>query len=488
VDLAVIYGAERKRAEKEMMDALRFEIALANISLPLEKQRNSSELYNPITIRDLQKKYPFNDWLQYFNIILPAVSQVDKNEVIVVLDVKFFDQLDDLLRQTPKRTIGNYLIWRVAETSTDFLTKQLRNRQLEYYSVLNGQKTYKPRWKECLDYVIDNLSIAMSSLYVRKYFNQESKKVALDMVNGIKREYQEILSSVPWMDKKTREIAKIKANAIVSHIGYADELLDNEKLNEYYKGLNVDDSKFFESIFGSNVFQADLQYKELREPVNKTDWRSHSYIVWVNAQYSPNENSMLFPAGILQGQFFSADRPRYMNYAAMGFVIGHEITHGFDDEGRQFDLDGNLVDWWDKQTSESFQQKAQCIIDQYSNYTDSQTGLNLNGIITQGENIADNGGAKEAYLAYQTTVKILGPEGTLPGLYYNQNQLFWITFAQTWCGVERTETLKKSILTDVHSPNEFRVHGTLQNLKEFASDFQCPKGSKMNPIHKCEVW
>lgn len=212
--------------------------------------------------------------------------------MIIVLDVKFFDQLGDLLRATPKRTIANYLIWRVAETSTDFLTKQLRNRQLEYFSVLNGQKTDKPRWKECIDYVIDYLSIAMSSSYVRKYFDQESKKVALDMVNGIKEEYKEILSTVAWMDTKTREVAKIKANAIFSHIGYADELLDNEKLIEYYKELNVDENKFFESIFGSKVFQADLNYKKLREPVNKTDWRSHSYIVEVNAAYSPIENSM----------------------------------------------------------------------------------------------------------------------------------------------------------------------------------------------------
>lgn len=177
-----------------------------------------------------------------------------------------------------------------------------------------------------------------------------------------------------------------------------------------------------------------------------------------------------------------------MNYAAIGVAIGHEITHGFDDQGRQFDLDGNLVDWWGKETAESFKQKAMCVIDQYSNFTESQTNLNLNGINTQGENIADNGGVKEAYLAYQHSVKLHGREGTLPGLNYNPNQLFWISFAQTWCAVDRPETLKKAILTDVHSPNEFRVIGTLQNMKEFASDFQCSKGSKMNPLRKCEVW
>lgn len=195
-----------------------------------------------------------------------------------------------------------------------------------------------------------------------------------------------------------------------------------------------------------------------------------------------------FTAGILQGQLFTADRPRYMNYAAIGVAIGHEITHGFDDQGRQFDLDGNLVDWWGNDTAEAFKEKSQCFVDQYSNYTEKQTGLNLNGITTLGENIADNGGAKEAYLAYQNSVRLFGHETTLPGLRYTANQLFWITFAQTWCAVDRPETLKKSILTDSHSPNEFRVLGTLMNLKEFAADFQCPEGSRMNPVKKCEVW
>lgn len=164
------------------------------------------------------------------------------------------------------------------------------------------------------------------------------------------------------------------------------------------------------------------------------------------------------------------------------------MTHGFDDLGRQFDLDGNLVDWWGNDTDESFKEKAMCMIDQYSNYTDLQTGLNLNGINTQGENIADNGGVKEAYRAYQRSINHHGPEKILPDLLFNTNQLFWISYAQTWCAVDRPETLKKIILTDDHSPHEFRVLGALHNTKEFSADFQCPLGSNMNPIHKCEVW
>lgn len=198
--------------------------------------------------------------------------------------------------------------------------------------------------------------------------------------------------------------------------------------------------------------------------------------------------SLEFPAGILQGQFFSAERPMFMNFGAIGSIIGHEITHGFDDQGKQFDENGNLFDWWDGKTTEAYLEKARCIIEQYGNFTEPLTKLNLNGINTQGENIADNGGLKEAYLSYQKYVKINGAEKKLPGLNYSTNQLFWISSAQTWCSSFRPEALKKRILTGVHSPTQFRVLGPFSNMKEFAEDFKCSKGSKMNPEKKCEVW
>ena len=177
-----------------------------------------------------------------------------------------------------------------------------------------------------------------------------------------------------------------------------------------------------------------------------------------------------------------------MNYAAIGSIIGHEITHGFDDQGRQFNEFGNLVDWWGKDIADAYLGKAQCIIDQYANFTEELTCLNLNGINTQGENIADNGGLKEAYLAYQKYIATNGPEEPLPGLNYNTNQLFWISSAQSWCAVFRPEEMKKRILTGVHSPNQFRVLGTLTNMKQFSDDFQCTTGTAMNPADKCEVW
>jgi len=190
----------------------------------------------------------------------------------------------------------------------------------------------------------------------------------------------------------------------------------------------------------------------------------------------------------LQDRFFSADQPHYLNYGAIGQIIGHEITHGFDDQGRQFDLNGNLVEWWHDETSEKFLKKAKCIIDQYAAYREPSTNLTLNGINMQGENIADNGGLKEAYNAYKKWASKNRPEKKLPGLKYTPEQLFWISSAQTWCAISRTEYTKLKITMGVHSPNEFRVLGPITNMHDFSFDFNCPVGTKMNPSKKCEVW
>jgi len=210
----------------------------------------------------------------------------------------------------------------------------------------------------------------------------------------------------------------------------------------------------------------------------------------VNAFYSPEENSIVFPAGILDGSFFKADRPSYLNYGAIGNVVGHEITHGFDDQGSQKDGEGNLVNWWDKETKKHFLEKAQCVIDEYSSYTmmvNNET-LSVNGITTQGENIADIGGYKESYRAYIRLTAKHGEEPRLPGLPFTPRQLFWMSGASGWCSVSRPARQKNKILTDPHSPDKYRINGPFRNLPEFSQDWGCKVGSFMNPIKKCTVW
>ncbi|XP_034236596.1 neprilysin-2 isoform X1 [Thrips palmi] len=487
-DIAVIFGADRAVAEKDMLDVVNFEIAMANISLPNEQRRNSTKLYNPMKISELQTRFPSIPWKEYMQRILPASITLTDDEVIIVDVPEFFAKLEKLLAATPKRTIANYLLWRACSSTLSYLHDSVRDRQLKFYTALSGRTERESRWKECVDLASGSMSLSIGSLYVRRYFREDSKREALEMVNNIRDEMYKILKSCTWMDDATRQEALNKAYAMTNHIAYPDELLDNAKLDKFYEGLEVNPDLYLESILNLTKFGTDYSFNRLRQKVNKTEWISHGRPAIVNAFYSSIENSIQFPAGILQGAFFKSDRPRYMNYGAIGFVIGHEITHGFDDQGRQFDKDGNLVDWWAKEVQKSYLEKARCIIEQYGNYTAKEVTLKLNGINTQGENIADNGGIKQAYRAYNTWSEQNGPEPRLPGLPLNPRQLFWVSAASSWCSKYRPEALRVRITTGYHSPGEFRVRGPMSNQEDFARDFNCPVGSPMNPAHKCQVW
>ncbi|XP_055373967.1 neprilysin-2 [Condylostylus longicornis] len=488
IDIAVIFGADREKATEELKESIEFEMALANISLSNEKRRNTTNLYNPITLKQLQMEYTYMDWLDYINSLLPKSIQIDENEIINISVPDFLKNLGSLLAKTDKRRIANYLMWRIHGYSAFFLTEEIRKIQMKFITSVSGKQDQEPRWKECVDITASSLSMAVGSLYVRKHFKEDAKSIAMEMVNGIRQVFKKILQEVAWMDESTRTSALIKLEKMTTHIGYPNELMDDSKIENYYKELDIDPQRYLESILNMSIFGTNFAFGRLRSHVNKTDWITHAKPAVVNAYYASLENSIQFPAGILQGKFFSADRPKYMNYGAIGYVIGHEITHGFDDQGRQFDVNGNLIDWWRGDTKEAYLKRAKCIIEQYGNYTEPLTGLRLNGINTQGENIADNGGIKESYYAYKEWAAENKPEPSLPGLPYTPSQMFWISAAQTWCSKYRKESMKMRIITGVHSPAEFRVLGPMSNMEEFSNDFNCPQGSRMNPIHKCKVW
>ncbi|CAL8147661.1 unnamed protein product [Orchesella dallaii] len=489
VDLAVLLGAERAQAEKEMLAAIEFERKLANYSLPREERRNVTKLYNPMTIKELQEKWKSIPWLEYINRLLPEAVKVDENEIVIVTVPEYLNKFEKLIQETDARTQANYVMWRAAAASVSYMSEAVRKLQLDYTTALTGKGEREPRWKECTAITSASLANAVGALYVRRYFKEESRQNAMEMVSDIKVSFLNILDEIDWMDSTTKERARDKAKTMQTHIGYPVELLNNTKLVKLYEGLEMNNRDYLKNVLNLTKFGTEYAYKKLREPVNKTDWISHGRPAVVNAFYAPLENSIQFPAGILQGIFYDNDRPRYMNYGAIGWVIGHEISHGFDDQGRQFDSEGNLYDWWEPTTKEAYLRRTQCVIWQYGNYTATEVGINLNGINTQGENIADNGGIKEAYNAYQAWVKRNKAEQRLPGLKkYSPNQLFWLSAANVWCNKYRKESLKLRILTGVHSPGEFRVRGPFSNMDTFARDFSCPVKSAMNPEHKCSVW
>ncbi|CAL4120905.1 unnamed protein product [Meganyctiphanes norvegica] len=308
------------------------------------------------------------------------------------------------------------------------------------------------------------------------------------MVNYIHEAFNDILHNLEWMDEATRQRALKKSKSIYSSIAYPPELLDDSKIREYYDGLMFTQGDLLQQYRNLTKFTTHSIFKILRDKVNKRDWRIYGKVAVVNAHYNRVYNSIRFPAGILQGVFFDAERPMYQNFGGIGFIIGHEITHGFDNKGKQFDGNGDLSNWWEKETEIKFLEKARCIIEQYGNFTVPEVGLNINGKLTQGEDIADNGGVKEAYYGYKKWIKDHGEEPLLPGLSYTPSQLFWISAGNVWCGKSRPELLKKLLLIDTHSPKRFRINGPMMNSEEFSRDFNCPVGSPMNPKDKCKVW
>ncbi|XP_014207873.1 neprilysin-2-like [Copidosoma floridanum] len=406
VDIAQILGADRDYAAEQLKESLEFEIKLANISLPSEKRRNITALYNPMTIAELSKKFPSIPWMEYFNTILAPTTSVTEDEVVVVNVPTFITELEKLLMKTPKRVLANYLMWRVAGSSVSYLNDEMRKRQFEFFKTYEGKTEHEPRWKVCVHSVSTRFSTSVGALYVRKYFNGNAKKSVVHMVSDIRTQIIRILRRIDWMDNKTREAALDKAKSMTTHIAYPDELLDDKKLEKFYEKLEISSGSYLQNILNLTRFSEMNTFETLRKTVNKSSWIDHSRSAIVNAFYSPTKNSM----------------------------------------------------------------------------------QNLNGMKTQGENIADNGGIKLAYLAYKKWVRRNGPEAHLPGLNYTGRQMFWLSAANTWCSKFRPEKLKLRITTRVHSPPEFRVLGPMSNMPEFSKDFNCPLGTKMNPKDKCAVW
>ena len=323
------------------------------IYLPQKKQDESNIEFSFLAIKELQVKYPFVQWLDYIKAILPKDVKVDENEIVFLNKQNYFDQLGNVLEETPMRwnnyyidfrlesltlilyrTIANYITWRIAEFSIKFLGDKFQQRELQFLAVLSGTQELEPRWKQCVDTTTSYFSISISAQYIRKHYNEYSRVVALEMINNIKDELKDTLMNVPWMDETTRNAALLKLENMKAHIGYPDELMDDKNIMDYYKLTQIDENDYLESALNLKFLEYDRQLRQLHLPVNKTDWRDHSSITEVNAYYYMNKNAMQFPASILQGQFFNVYGPKYLNYGAMGSVIGHELCHGFD--GKSF--------------------------------------------------------------------------------------------------------------------------------------------------------
>ncbi|NXW56134.1 NEP protein, partial [Eurystomus gularis] len=480
---------------EQMKRVMDLEKEIANATTKSEDRNDPLLLYNKMTLAQLQNNFSLEinhtvfNWSKFINAIMSTVQiNVENTEHVIVYDPEYLVKLKSILNKYTPRDLQNYMIWRFVMDLVNSLSRNYKDTRNAFRKALYGTTSETAVWRRCANYVNGNMENAVGRLYVEEAFAGDSKHVVEEMIADIRDVFIKTLDELTWMDAETKKKAEQKATAIRERIGYPDEIVtDDNKLNSEYQELNYKEEEYFENIIQNLVFTQKKRLKKLREKVDKEEWISGAAVV--NAFYSASRNQIVFPAGILQPPFFSASQPKSLNYGGIGMVIGHEITHGFDDNGRNFNENGDLVDWWTEESARNFKDLSQCMVYQYGNFSwDLAGGQHLSGINTLGENIADNGGVRQAYKAYENFVKKHGEEKLLPGLEMNHKQLFFLNFAQVWCGTYRPEYAVNSIKTDAHSPGKFRVIGSLQNSPEFSEAFSCTKTNYMDPAKKCRVW
>jgi membrane metallo-endopeptidase-like protein 1 len=486
VDTAVALGANRTTVEKDVQDVVALEQALSQIMVLKQDMRNSSKQYNPISLVNLTSLYPELDVSAALNATFKTVNiSLTDDDIVINRFPSYISQITSVLQHFNNSIIQNLFGFKYAIPRVGSLTKELRNIKLKYDKVLRGATAEYPRWQVCLVATASAFPDGMGKKYVEKSFPNASKIYMEKMVDNLKSTFQAMIEETTWMSNKTKVAAVQKLKAMQRKIGYPDANFQDADLNKRYAEYNMSVDNYYANRILKDKLVTERHLLQLRKPVDKTEWGMAPYTV--NAQYSPNWNDITFPAGILQKPFYSPTYLNSLNYGGIGVVIGHEITHGFDDQGRQYDADGNLRDWWQKSDLDSFVNKSQCIVDQFSNFYVKEINEFVNGKHTQGESAADTGGVKESFRAYK---KLVGKKGeqTLPVLNLSADQLFFLSFGQIWCDKITDGALRSQVLSNEHPPGKYRIIGTLQNSEDFAKAYNCPKGSYMNPAKKCGVW
>nr|XP_029535907.1 endothelin-converting enzyme-like 1 [Oncorhynchus nerka] len=379
--------------------------------------------------------------------------------------------------------LHNYMLWRIVAALSEHLSTAFRSTIHEFSREIDGTERQLELGMLCLTQANKHFGMALGALFVKQHFSSHSRAKVQELVEDIKHSLDLRLQELDWMDEVTKEAARAKLQHMMVMTGYPDFLLKPELIDQEY-GFDVDENTYFKNILNSIKFNIKMSVKKIHKQVDKTAWLLPPQAL--NAYYLPNKNQMVFPAGILQPTLYDPEFPQSLNYGGIGAIIGHELTHGYDDWGGQYDRYGNLKQWWTEESYKKFQKKAECIVKLYDNFT--VYNQRVNGRLTLGENIADMGGLKLSYFAYQKWIREHGPERPLPGLKYTHEQLLFIAFAQNWCMKRRSQSIYLQLLTDKHAPEHYRVIGSVSQFDEFARVFHCPKGSPMHPVDKCSVW
>ena len=466
-----LLGDTPASAQRNADTVLRIELALAQPSLTLVERRDPQNLYHKMDAKGLQALTPGFDWNAYLR-----GSGVGALDSFNVTEPKFFQALDQLWRTEPLADLKTYLRWHVAHQAAPYLSAAFVNANFEFFShTLRGVPELAPRWKRCVRLVDRQLGEALGREFVQRAFSPELKAKTLHMTEQIEQAMQEDLEQLSWMSSDTRRQALEKLHGITNKIGYPDRWRD-------YSSVRVRRDDFFGNVVRASLFESHRQLAKIGKPVDRGEWQITPPTV--DAYYDPQMNDINFPAGVLQPPLYDPAMDDGPNYGNTGGTIGHELTHAFDDEGRQFDAHGNLRDWWTEADAAEFNHRAQCVVDQYGQYSVIDE-LKINSKLTEGEDIADLGGLVLAWMAWRGQVADALPQ---PRDGFTPEQRFFIGYAQWACENTRPDQQRVQALTDPHSPGRYRVNGVMVNMPEFARAFSCRVDQPMAKQTPCRVW
>lgn len=466
------YSAEKAvAAEKNVMN---IETALAKVAFSREETRNPLKNYNKMPMTDFLKQMNGFDWKSYFSALgLDSLNEINPNQL------PFIKGMDALVGGLTSEEIRDYLIFKQINTASSYLSDDFVQARFDFYGkVLSGQQELKPRWKRSLSVTDGALGEALGEMYVAKYFPPEAKERMLKLVENLRISLGEHIDSLEWMSAETKAKAKEKLAAFYVKIGYPDKWRD-------YSGLTIDPKKsYWDNVREAAIFESDYMLSDVNKPVDKTRWLMSPQTV--NAYYNPTTNEICFPAGILQPPFFYMNADDAVNYGGIGVVIGHEMTHGFDDQGRQYDKDGNLKDWWTAEDAKQFNLRADKLADQYSSIIVLDT-VHANGRFTLGENIADHGGLRVSYTAFKNATK---GQDLKPIDGFTPDQRFYLAYAGLWAQNIRDEEILRLTKIDPHSLGKWRVNAALRNLESFFQAFGITEKDPMymKPENRVTIW
>ncbi len=468
-----LIGDSPAEADAKAKAIISFETALAKASLDRVARRDPNLTHHKMSVSEFEALTPNFNFKQYFSDrVAPPFDSLN----VAVPD--YFKSLNDTLASTRLEDLKSYMVWHYVSSNATLLSKPFVDEAFDFNQrFMTGAQELQPRWKRCVQLTDRSLGDALGQKYVAKAFAGQSKEKTQQLVNVIEKNMETDIDSLTWMSDATKQQAIAKLKGVTNKIGYPEKWKD-------YASVKVADGDLVGDARRARAYEIHRQLAKIGKPVDRSEFGMTPSTV--NAYYSPLENNINFPAGILQPPFYTNTADMAVNFGGIGAVIGHELTHGFDDQGRRYDADGNLRDWWTAQDASEFKKRADCIVNEYSKFSPVE-GANVNGRLTLGENGADNAGIRLAFMA------LLGglENGTvdkdkIDG--YTPQQRFFLGFAQIWCANERPEALRTSVRTNPHSPGEFRVIGVVQNMPEFAQAFGCSAGQPMVAANGCRVW